>query len=129
MQTNVPQMPIEAQVAIALYHFGHYGNAISTQLVALWAGVGYGTVHLIMQHVMKAICSDCFRHSALYWPMSHQQNTFFPTTKKWLATAWSLLYRAVQSPQRQSDLLMQMRKRRQRYGWRRTPVLLGRMVG
>jgi hypothetical protein len=41
--SNNPQMP----VAIALYHFGHYGNAASQMKVALWAGVGYGTVSLV----------------------------------------------------------------------------------
>ncbi|KAG2037330.1 hypothetical protein BDR03DRAFT_1010792 [Suillus americanus] len=66
-QSNLPQIPVAVQLAIALYHFGHYGNAISTKLVALWAGVGYGTVRFIMQRVMKAICSDCFCRSALYW--------------------------------------------------------------
>ncbi|KIO11825.1 hypothetical protein M404DRAFT_126888 [Pisolithus tinctorius Marx 270] len=42
--SNLPQMPVAAQLAIGLYHFGHYGNAISTTMVALWAGVAYGTV-------------------------------------------------------------------------------------
>ncbi|KIK98318.1 hypothetical protein PAXRUDRAFT_40190, partial [Paxillus rubicundulus Ve08.2h10] len=43
-QSYVLQMPVDTQLAIALYHFGHYGNAISTTMVALWAGIGYGTV-------------------------------------------------------------------------------------
>ncbi|KAG2351100.1 hypothetical protein BDR07DRAFT_1446765 [Suillus spraguei] len=41
-----------------------------------------------------------------YGEKIHQQNAFFPTTRKWLVTAWSLLYRTVQIPQRQSDLVM-----------------------
>ena len=45
--SNVPQMPVEDQIAIALYRFGHFGNAVSNMKVALWAGVGYGTVHLV----------------------------------------------------------------------------------
>ena len=48
------QMPIEEQLAIALYCFGHYGNAASTIKVALWAGVGYGTVHLVTHQIMQA---------------------------------------------------------------------------
>ncbi|CAA7257434.1 unnamed protein product [Cyclocybe aegerita] len=40
------QMPVTEQVAIALYHFGHYGNAASCMKVALHFGVGYGTVQL-----------------------------------------------------------------------------------
>lgn len=38
------QTPVEEQLAIALFRFRHYGNAASTMKVALWAGVGYGTV-------------------------------------------------------------------------------------
>ncbi|KIK81808.1 hypothetical protein PAXRUDRAFT_155211 [Paxillus rubicundulus Ve08.2h10] len=34
-QSNVPQMAVEAQLAIVLHGFGHYGNAISTTMVAL----------------------------------------------------------------------------------------------
>jgi len=34
--SNNDQMPVEDQVAIALYRFGHYGNAASTMKVALW---------------------------------------------------------------------------------------------
>jgi len=54
------QMPVEHQITIALYHFGHYGNAASTMKVALWAGVGYGTVHLVMHRVMQACCDEGF---------------------------------------------------------------------
>jgi len=39
--SNNAQVPVTQQVAIALYHFGHYGNAASTMKVALWAGVGF----------------------------------------------------------------------------------------
>lgn len=63
-----PQMPVEEQVAIALYSFGHYGNAASKMKVALWAGVGYGTVHLATTRVMAACCREHFRRSALRWP-------------------------------------------------------------
>ena len=40
-------MPVKQQLAIALYRFGHYGNAASTMKVALWAGVGFGTVERV----------------------------------------------------------------------------------
>ncbi|KAF7352184.1 DDE Tnp4 domain-containing protein [Mycena venus] len=39
------QMPVEDQLAIALYQFKHSGNAASLQKVANWAGVGKGTSH------------------------------------------------------------------------------------
>ncbi|KZP33765.1 hypothetical protein FIBSPDRAFT_881291 [Athelia psychrophila] len=37
-------------------------------LVALWAGVGYGTVNLVTKRVMTAICREEFRRSTLHWP-------------------------------------------------------------
>jgi hypothetical protein len=66
--SNNPQMPIDEQPAIALFRFGHYGNAASTLKVALWAGIGFGTVPLITNRVLKATCSERFRKSALHWP-------------------------------------------------------------
>jgi hypothetical protein len=66
--SNNSQMPVEEQVAIALYRFGHYGNAVSTLKVALWAGVGFGTVPLVTGRVMKAVCAERFRRSAVRWP-------------------------------------------------------------
>jgi hypothetical protein len=61
------QMPIEEQLAIAFYHFGHYGNAASTVKVALWAGVGYGTVCLVTCRIMQACCDESFWRSSLRW--------------------------------------------------------------
>ena len=65
--SNNLQTPVNEQVAIALYRFGHYGNAASQMKVALWAGVGYGTVSLFTSRVMAATCSDHFCHAALRW--------------------------------------------------------------
>jgi hypothetical protein len=65
--SNHEQMSVEHQVAIALYRFGHYGNAVCTVKVALWAGYGYGTVQLATKRVMSALCSEKFRRSAIRW--------------------------------------------------------------
>ena len=46
--SNNSQMPVDEQLAIALFRFGHYGNAASTMKVALWAGIGFGTVRLVI---------------------------------------------------------------------------------
>jgi len=62
-----PQMPVDEQFAIALFRFGHYGNAASMLKVALWAGIGFGTVPLVTNRVLKATCSERFRKSALHW--------------------------------------------------------------
>jgi hypothetical protein len=70
-QSHVDQLPIADQVAIALYRFGHHGNAVTTRDVALWAGIGYGTVRLVTNRVMKAVCGDSFRYAVLHWPDSN----------------------------------------------------------
>ena len=48
-------MPVDEQLAIALFCFGHYGNAVSTLKVALWAGAGFGTVSLVTKQVVKGV--------------------------------------------------------------------------
>jgi hypothetical protein len=46
--SNNLQMPVEKQLAITLYQFGHDGNASGLQAVANWAGIRKGTVSLMM---------------------------------------------------------------------------------
>jgi hypothetical protein len=65
--SNNEQMSVVHQLAIALYRFGHYRNAVSTVKVALWAGYGYGTVQLATKRVMAALCSEWFCRSAIRW--------------------------------------------------------------
>ena len=62
-------MSVAEQLAIALFRFGHYGNAANIMKTALWAGVGYGTVHLATNRIIKAVCGEQFRRAALHWPM------------------------------------------------------------
>ncbi|KAH9994358.1 hypothetical protein BJV74DRAFT_884185 [Russula compacta] len=59
-KSNTPQQPIEEQVAIMLFQFGHYGNAASLQNVANWAGVSKGTITVATQCVMTAILCPSF---------------------------------------------------------------------
>lgn len=79
-QSNRPQMPIDMQLAIALYRFGHYGNAISTTMVSLLAGIGYGTVRLVTNRIMTAVCWEQFRRAALYWPTGEEKEE----AKQWV---------------------------------------------
>ncbi|KAF8226851.1 hypothetical protein L208DRAFT_1299822 [Tricholoma matsutake] len=81
--SNNPQMPVQVQVAITLYCFGHYGNAASTMKVGLWAGVGVGTVPLVTKWVIKALCSECFRSLALQWSSDQAK----ATVKAWVEEA------------------------------------------
>ena len=61
-------MPVEEQVAITLYRFGHYGNAASLQAVANWAGIGKGTATLCTRRVMTALLRLDFRVEAVSFP-------------------------------------------------------------
>ena len=51
------QLPLQYQVAIALYRFGHEGNGVSCEAVAQWAGVSVGTVVNVTSRVIEATLS------------------------------------------------------------------------
>ena len=63
-----PQAPVEEQLAVALYRFGHNGNAASLQLIANWAGIGKGTVGLYTRRVMVALLRPEFMRNSIHWP-------------------------------------------------------------
>lgn len=52
---NQPQLPISIQLAIFLNRAGHYGNAISLEDIAQWAGVSVGSVNNCTNRVMVAL--------------------------------------------------------------------------
>ena len=52
---NQPQLPISIQLAIFLNCAGHYGNAISLEDIAQWAGVSVGSVNNCTNRVMVAL--------------------------------------------------------------------------
>lgn len=62
------QASVVTQLAVALYRFGHFGNGASVVEVAMWAGIGYGTVKLYTLRVIIAVCRDTFRKAAIRWP-------------------------------------------------------------
>jgi hypothetical protein len=72
-KSNNPQMPVEEQVAIALFRFGHDGNASSLQKVADWAGVGKGTVILATRRVMTAVLHPEFMQAAVHFPSPEEK--------------------------------------------------------
>src|SRR5712691_1948612 len=62
--SNVPQIPVEVQLAIFLFRAGHYGNAASPEAIGHWAGISPGTVANSTNRVMVALLSlhdDCVR--------------------------------------------------------------------
>jgi hypothetical protein len=66
--SNNPQIPIEEQLTITLYRFGHDGNASSQAEVGRWAGAGKGSSSLHTKHVMSAILRRPFMNEAVRFP-------------------------------------------------------------
>ncbi|KAF9506510.1 hypothetical protein BS47DRAFT_1367345 [Hydnum rufescens UP504] len=58
------QFPVESQLAITLFHLGHFGNAASVESVAQWAGCSAGAVVVSTRHVIQAVmaCHDLAIH-------------------------------------------------------------------
>jgi hypothetical protein len=78
--SSKPQMPVEEQVAITLYRFGHDGNAASFQGVANCAVVGKGTVLLVTCQVMTAVLQPEFMDEAVHFPDAEENEA----VKKWV---------------------------------------------
>ncbi|KAJ7101040.1 hypothetical protein C8R44DRAFT_641666 [Mycena epipterygia] len=78
--SNQAQLPVEQQVAVVLYRFGHDGNAASIQAVANWAGLGKGTVHLVMRRVMTAVLRPGFMQEAVRMPTPEEKEK----AKRWI---------------------------------------------
>jgi len=53
--SNNPQIPVEEQLTITLYRFGHDGNTASQASVGRWAGTGKGSPALHTKRVMTAV--------------------------------------------------------------------------
>ncbi|KAJ7509184.1 hypothetical protein B0H11DRAFT_2270268 [Mycena galericulata] len=69
------QIPIEDQLAVALFRFGHSGNAAGIQKVANWAGIGKGTVTLITRRVMTAVLRPGFMAEAVRKPTASEKES------------------------------------------------------
>ena len=82
------QMPVEHQVAITLYRFGHDGNASSIRSVADWAGVGWGTVVLVTRRVMTAILRPSFMQAAVRFPTPEEKEEAKEWVEQRLCRAW-----------------------------------------
>jgi hypothetical protein len=78
--SSCPQMPVEEQLAVTLFRFGHDGNAASLQGVANWAGLGKGTVLLVTRRVMTAILRPEFMNEAVRFPDAEEKEA----AKKWV---------------------------------------------
>lgn len=83
-----PQMPVEEQLAVTLYRFGHDGNASGLQSVANWAGIGKGTVSLVTHRVMTAILRPSFINTAVRWPTEDEKEDAKAYIEKHSCHAW-----------------------------------------
>ena len=69
----VSQNPVNKQLAVAMFWFGHNGNAASVEAVAQWAGVSAGTVVNSTHQVMIAFL-------AIRWPSEEEREE----SKQWV---------------------------------------------
>ncbi|KIK79249.1 hypothetical protein PAXRUDRAFT_16432 [Paxillus rubicundulus Ve08.2h10] len=74
------QQPVEIQLAVTLYQFGHYGNAAGHSSVACWAGLGHGTVSLMTSRVTTAILRPQFMSSTVRFPTAEEKEA----AKSWV---------------------------------------------
>ena len=70
--SNNKQLPISIQLAIFLFHTGHYKNACTPDDVTQWAGISVGMVNNCTHHVMATLLDqhDWF----LYIPDVHSED-------------------------------------------------------
>ncbi|KAI0037781.1 hypothetical protein FA95DRAFT_1472201, partial [Auriscalpium vulgare] len=78
--SNNAQIPVENQLAIALYRFGRFGNGAGLQDVANWAGIGQGTVTLVVKRVMTAVLRPDFVGESVRFPTSAEK----AAAKRWV---------------------------------------------
>jgi len=86
--SNNPQQPVEEQLAIALYRFGHNGNAAGLQKVANWAGTGKGTVTSATRRVMTAVLRPGFMQEAVRLPTTEEKEEAKAWVEKRSCEAW-----------------------------------------
>ncbi len=78
---SASQLPIVHQLAIALFHFGHFRNAASVESIGQWAGVSAGMVVNATWRVMIAFLS--LHDDIICWPSAREKEA----AKKWVEAA------------------------------------------
>lgn len=76
--SNMPQLPVEHQLAIALWRFGHAGNSSSVEDIAQWAGVSAGMVVNSTRRVIIAVLSH--HDDTIHWPTTAEKEE----AKEWV---------------------------------------------
>ncbi|KIO01706.1 hypothetical protein M404DRAFT_149397 [Pisolithus tinctorius Marx 270] len=87
-QSNNKQSPISIQLAVFLFHAGHYGNACTPEDVTQWAGVSIRTVVNFTHHVMAALLDQ--HDKFIFLPHAHSEEIHQACafTESWTAHAW-----------------------------------------
>lgn len=75
------QLPVEQQLAIALFRFGHFGNSASVESVAQWAGVSAGMVVNATRQVIQAFLT--FHDDVIHYPSAADKEN----VKEWVEAA------------------------------------------
>lgn len=78
--SNNEQMPIDHQLAITLFRFGHSGNGASVARVAAWAGYSAGAVLLATKRVMIALLRHDLQGEVFTFPTAEEKEE----AKKWV---------------------------------------------
>ena len=85
-QSNCQQFPVEIQLAITLFHFGHDDNSTSVEAVAQWAGVSVGTVIKATRQVIIAFL--LLHDSVICWPNEEEKKAAKDWVEKESCPSW-----------------------------------------
>lgn len=81
------QMPLDEQLAITLFRFGHHGNAASVEAIAQWAGTSAGMVVNATRRVITAFLS--LHDTVVRWPSAREKED----AKEWVEAATCVAWR------------------------------------
>ena len=81
------QLPLDEQLAIALFRFGHHGNAASVEAIAQWAGASAGMVVNVTRHVIVAFLA--LHDTIIWWPSAREREE----AKEWVEAATCVAWR------------------------------------
>ncbi|KAJ4476005.1 hypothetical protein C8J55DRAFT_536766 [Lentinula edodes] len=86
-QGSAHQIPIQHQLAIAMFRFGHFGNGASVESIAQWAGMSAGTVVNATRRVMVAFLA--LHDDVIRWPTARMKEE----AKEWVEAATCAAWR------------------------------------
>lgn len=82
------QAPVAEQLAVALYRFGHFGNAAGLEEVGLWSGFSYGTVDNCTRRVLEALRRPEIRAACIHWPSEDEKEAAREAVEDIVCEGW-----------------------------------------